>query len=50
MKDSFWIKMLFIACLVIVFMAAEGILGLTENDTIKLMLILIYFELLKGNK
>jgi len=50
MKTSFWMKMFFVFCLVLCFKAAEAILGLTENDTTKLLLILIYFEVLETNK
>ena len=50
MKTTFWMKMFFVLCLILVFKAAEEFIGLTENDTTKLLLILIYFGVLENNK
>lgn len=50
MKTTFWMKMLFIFCLVVVFKVAEHFAGLTENETTKLLLILVYIEVLELNK
>ena len=50
MNPPFWMKMIFLFCLIIVFKGAEHFLSFTEHDISLLLLILIYIEVLETNK
>ena len=50
MKSTFWMKMFFVFCLILICKASEEFIGLTENDTTKLFLFLIYFEVMERSK
>jgi len=50
MKPPFWMKMIFLFCLIIVSKAAEEFIGFTHYDITLLLLILIYIEVMEINK